>query len=48
MSKHLWSALKAHPVGPFQPKLISFEANEPIQFLGHKLALKKNRVDHTQ
>jgi Reverse transcriptase (RNA-dependent DNA polymerase) len=44
MSKGLRSALQAHPVGPFQPKMKPFDAGQPIEFLGHKLTLKKGMV----
>jgi hypothetical protein len=39
MSKALWSALIAHPAGPFKPKTRVFDVNGPISFLGHKLAM---------
>jgi hypothetical protein len=50
MSKALWSALKAHPVGPFQPKPKRFDAGQPIEFLGHVLTLKNGfvRVDPSE
>ncbi len=43
-SNDLRSALKAHPVGPFQPKMKTFDAGQPIEFLSHKLTLKKGKV----
>jgi hypothetical protein len=34
MSKALWSALDAHPVGRLRPKFKAFGAGQPIDFLG--------------
>ena len=44
MSKSLWSALKAHPAGPFQPKVKKFDAGQPIEFLGHRLTPKDSVI----
>jgi Reverse transcriptase (RNA-dependent DNA polymerase) len=44
MSKDLRSALQAHPVGPFQPKMKPFDLGQPIKFLGHKLTFKEGVV----
>ena len=44
ISKTLGSALKAHPAGPFYSKVKSFDAGQPIEFLGHKLTLKAEVV----
>jgi hypothetical protein len=44
MSKVLRSALQAHPVGPFQPKMKQFDADQPIRFLSHKLTFKNGTV----
>ena len=44
MAQCLGSALKAHPAGPFQPKLKHFDAGHPIEFLGHKLTAKNGVV----
>jgi hypothetical protein len=44
MSNDLRSALKAHPVGPFEPKMKPFDAGQPIEYVGHKLTLKKGLV----
>ena len=49
MSNTLWSALKAHPAGPFQPKAKHFQAGGPIDFLGHRLTMSNGsvRIDPT-
>ena len=49
MSNALWSALKAHPAGPFQPKVKHFQATEPIDFLGHRFTRANGvvRIDPT-
>ena len=44
ISNILWSALKAHPAGPFQPSIKHFNAGEPIDFLGHTLTSKNGLV----
>jgi hypothetical protein len=44
MSKVLRSALQAHPVGPFQPKMKQFDADQPVRFLSHKLTFKNGLV----
>lgn len=44
MSNSLRCALKAHPAGPFEPKLKSFAPGDPVDFLGHRLTVAKGAV----
>jgi hypothetical protein len=45
MSKALGSALAAHPAGPLRPKIRGiFRAEEPIDFLGHRLTAQHGAV----
>jgi hypothetical protein len=44
MSKTLGRALKAHPAGPFYPKMKLFDPVQPIDFLGHKLTVKNGVI----
>jgi Reverse transcriptase (RNA-dependent DNA polymerase) len=44
MTETLGRVLKTHLAGPFYSKTKSFDAGQPIEFLGHKLTLKANAV----
>ncbi len=47
MTDSLGLALKKHPAGPLWPKITSFPAGGPIEFLGHRLTALGDKV-HVQ
>ena len=44
MTNSLELALKKHPAGPFSPKIRSFPAGGPIEFLGHRVTAHGDEV----
>jgi hypothetical protein len=44
MTESLGLALKKHPAGPLWPKVTSFPAGGPIEFLGHRLTAHGDKV----
>ena len=44
MTKALWSALEASPVGRLKPKVKRYSPGEPIIFLGHRLTVDNGDV----